>query len=47
MKLLSQTQTEAQASQLAMIARDCLTDEARLSPKPGLVDSRGTARIRI
>ena len=41
MKLLSQTQTEAQASQLAMIARDCLTDEARLSPKPGLVDSRG------
>jgi hypothetical protein len=22
-------------------ARDCLIDEARLSPKPGLVDSRG------
>ena len=41
MKLLSQTQTEAQASLLATIARDCLTDEARLSPKPGLVDSRG------
>lgn len=41
MKLLSQTQTEAQASLLAITARDCLTDEARLSPKPGLVDSRG------
>ena len=41
MKLLSQTQTEAQASLLAMTARDCLIDEARLSPKPGLVDSRG------
>ncbi|MHA6312948.1 MULTISPECIES: triphosphoribosyl-dephospho-CoA synthase [Pantoea] len=41
MKLLSQTQPEAQASRLAMTARDCLTDEARLSPKPGLVDSRG------
>ena len=41
MKLLSPTQSEAQASQLATIARDCLIDEARLSPKPGLVDSRG------
>jgi len=41
MKLLSQTQSEAQASQLATLARDCLIDEARLSPKPGLVDSRG------
>lgn len=41
MKLLSQTQPEAQASLLATTARDCLTDEARLSPKPGLVDSRG------
>ncbi|WP_312141847.1 triphosphoribosyl-dephospho-CoA synthase, partial [Pantoea septica] len=41
MKLLSQTQAEAQVSQLAAIARDCLIDEARLSPKPGLVDSRG------
>ena len=41
MKLLSQTQPEAQASLLAITARDCLTDEARLSPKPGLVDSRG------
>ena len=41
MKLLSQTQAEAQASLLATLARDCLIDEARLSPKPGLVDSRG------
>uniref|UniRef100_UPI002896E1C5 triphosphoribosyl-dephospho-CoA synthase n=1 Tax=Pantoea vagans TaxID=470934 RepID=UPI002896E1C5 len=41
MKLLSQTQAEAQSSQLATMARDCLIDEARLSPKPGLVDSRG------
>lgn len=41
MKLLSQTQPEVQASLLATTARDCLTDEARLSPKPGLVDSRG------
>jgi len=41
MKLLSQTQAEAQTSQLATMARDCLIDEARLSPKPGLVDSRG------
>jgi len=42
MKLLSQTQAEAQVAQLAAIARDCLIDEARLSPKPGLVDSRGS-----
>ncbi|PEI04567.1 triphosphoribosyl-dephospho-CoA synthase MdcB [Pantoea agglomerans] len=41
MKRLSQTQAEAQSSQLATMARDCLIDEARLSPKPGLVDSRG------
>ncbi|SNY70209.1 triphosphoribosyl-dephospho-CoA synthase [Enterobacter sp. CC120223-11] len=41
MKLLSQTHAEGQAQQLAFIARDCLIDEARLSPKPGLVDSRG------
>ncbi|PZL87941.1 triphosphoribosyl-dephospho-CoA synthase MdcB [Pantoea sp. ARC270] len=41
MKLLSQTQAEAQSSLLATMARDCLIDEARLSPKPGLVDSRG------
>ncbi|MFZ3618924.1 triphosphoribosyl-dephospho-CoA synthase [Leclercia barmai] len=41
MKLLSQTQSEGQAQLLATIARDCLIDEARLSPKPGLVDSRG------
>ncbi|HEY2453010.1 MAG TPA: triphosphoribosyl-dephospho-CoA synthase [Scandinavium sp.] len=41
MKLLSQTHAEGQAQRLAVIARDCLIDEARLSPKPGLVDSRG------
>lgn len=41
MKLLSQTRVEAQAERLAILARDCLIDEARLSPKPGLVDSRG------
>lgn len=41
MKLLSQTYAEVQAEKLAFIARDCLIDEARLSPKPGLVDSRG------
>ena len=41
MKLLSQTHAEAQVEKLALIARDCLIDEARLSPKPGLVDSRG------
>jgi triphosphoribosyl-dephospho-CoA synthase len=41
MKQLSQTHAEVQAHRLAMTARDCLIDEARLSPKPGLVDSRG------
>jgi triphosphoribosyl-dephospho-CoA synthase len=41
MKLLSQTHAEGQAQRLAALARDCLIDEARLSPKPGLVDSRG------
>jgi triphosphoribosyl-dephospho-CoA synthase MdcB len=41
MKQLSQTHAEVQAQHLANIARDCLIDEARLSPKPGLVDSRG------
>jgi triphosphoribosyl-dephospho-CoA synthase len=41
MKLLSQTHAEVQAERLARIARDSLIDEARLSPKPGLVDSRG------
>ena len=44
MKLLSQTHAEAQVEKLALIARDCLIDEARLSPKPGLVDSRGTIK---
>ncbi|MGU3412695.1 triphosphoribosyl-dephospho-CoA synthase [Enterobacteriaceae bacterium C34A] len=41
MKQLSQTHAEVQAEKLAFIARNCLIDEARLSPKPGLVDSRG------
>ncbi len=41
MKLLSQTHAGLQTEKLATIARDCLIDEARLSPKPGLVDSRG------
>ncbi|MFJ3456330.1 triphosphoribosyl-dephospho-CoA synthase [Scandinavium goeteborgense] len=41
MKQLSQTHAEVQAQRLATLARDCLIDEARLSPKPGLVDSRG------
>lgn len=30
------------ASQLALLACQCLLDEARLAPKPGLVDSRGS-----
>ncbi|BBF85339.1 triphosphoribosyl-dephospho-CoA synthetase [Aquitalea magnusonii] len=30
------------ASQLAALACQCLLDEARLAPKPGLVDSRGS-----
>lgn len=46
MKHLSQTHAESQASQLATVARDCLIDEARLSPKPGLVDSRGNGAHR-
>lgn len=41
MKRLSQTLAEAPLIRLAEIATDCLLDEARLSPKPGLVDSRG------
>lgn len=41
MKQLSPTHAEAQARRLANAARDALLDEARLSPKPGLVDSRG------
>ncbi|OQP30728.1 triphosphoribosyl-dephospho-CoA synthase [Pantoea latae] len=42
MKLLSQTQAEAEVSQLAAVACDSLIAEARLTPKPGLVDSRGS-----
>ncbi|MDG1643574.1 triphosphoribosyl-dephospho-CoA synthase [Klebsiella huaxiensis] len=41
MKNLSPQLAETRARRLAQIASDCLIDEARLSPKPGLVDSRG------
>lgn len=41
MKLLSPIQVEGGAEWLAQTATQCLIDEARLSPKPGLVDSRG------
>ncbi|MCO5782546.1 triphosphoribosyl-dephospho-CoA synthase [Citrobacter meridianamericanus] len=41
MKLLPQIQVEGGAGWLARTATQCLIDEARLSPKPGLVDSRG------
>lgn len=41
MKLLSRIQVEGGAEWLARTATQCLIDEARLSPKPGLVDSRG------
>ena len=41
MKLLPQIQVEGGAEWLARTATQCLIDEARLSPKPGLVDSRG------
>nr|WP_318383333.1 triphosphoribosyl-dephospho-CoA synthase [uncultured Enterobacter sp.] len=41
MKLLPQIQVEGGADWLAQTATQCLIDEARLSPKPGLVDSRG------
>jgi len=41
MKNLAPQLAETRAQRLAQIASDCLIDEARLSPKPGLVDSRG------
>jgi len=41
MKLLPQIPVEGGAEWLARTATQCLIDEARLSPKPGLVDSRG------
>ncbi|HGN1706913.1 TPA: triphosphoribosyl-dephospho-CoA synthase [Providencia rettgeri] len=41
MKLLPQIQVEGMTEWLAETATQCLIDEARLSPKPGLVDSRG------
>ena len=42
MKLLSRIEVEGGAGWLAHTATQCLIDEARLSPKPGLVDSRGS-----
>ncbi len=42
MKLQPQTGSLACARQLASLATQSLIDEARLSPKPGLVDSRGS-----
>lgn len=41
MKKLSPHIAEAHSLWLAHIASDCLVEEARLSPKPGLVDRRG------
>lgn len=41
MKLQPQAGSLASAHQLAAFATQSLIDEARLSPKPGLVDSRG------
>ncbi len=41
MKHLPQIQAQGGAEWLAHAATQCLIDEARLSPKPGLVDSRG------
>ncbi|WP_437614491.1 triphosphoribosyl-dephospho-CoA synthase [Erwinia sp. V71] len=37
----SATDVERGAQRLAWVATGCLIDEARLSPKPGLVDARG------
>lgn len=37
----SATDVEREAQRLAWVATGCLIDEARLSPKPGLVDARG------
>ncbi|HAU5647460.1 MULTISPECIES: triphosphoribosyl-dephospho-CoA synthase [Serratia] len=42
MSLFPKMQVEGVAEWLAQIATECLIDEARLSPKPGLVDSRGS-----
>ncbi|MEA1063374.1 triphosphoribosyl-dephospho-CoA synthase [Erwinia sp. HR93] len=41
MRLQPQTESLARARILAQMATQSLIDEARLSPKPGLVDSRG------
>ncbi|AFJ48585.1 triphosphoribosyl-dephospho-CoA synthase [Shimwellia blattae] len=46
MKLQPQTHAEECASWLAARATASLIDEARLSPKPGLVDSRGNGAHR-
>ncbi|AZZ21378.1 MULTISPECIES: triphosphoribosyl-dephospho-CoA synthase [Klebsiella] len=42
MKIFSPLHAESLVSWLADTASACLIDEARLSPKPGLVDSRGS-----
>ena len=42
MKHLPQTHADEMAGWLAQVATACLIDEARLTPKPGLVDSRGS-----
>ena len=47
MKLLPQIRVEGGAEWLARTATQCLIDEARLSPKPGLVTVGGTARPRL
>ena len=42
MKHLPQTHADGMAGWLARVATVCLIDEARLTPKPGLVDARGS-----
>lgn len=42
MKHLPQTHADGMAGWLARVASVCLIDEARLTPKPGLVDARGS-----
>lgn len=42
MKRLPQIHADGAAGRLARLATVCLLDEARLTPKPGLVDGRGS-----
>ncbi|QCR38413.1 triphosphoribosyl-dephospho-CoA synthase [Nissabacter sp. SGAir0207] len=46
MTTLRHCQSEASAAALAQRATACLIDEARLTPKPGLVDMRGSGAHR-